>query len=178
MRRISFPARLDLAYQVMRGIGMREAVLIALAVGQAIWLVFVVEALPFVTRVTLAVLLAIALIALATIPIRGYKMEHYLLIVLRGLIRPKVYLHQTARAAPIEVAEQPVAAPPPSPSPPDFRSLGDQAVGEWAAPSVLVVMLLFLGLMALSAVLMYLASGGQLPGLRELRAAAPAGGGW
>jgi len=31
MRRVSFPARIDLRYQVMRGIGVREAILIALA---------------------------------------------------------------------------------------------------------------------------------------------------
>jgi len=165
MRRVSFPARIDLRYQVMRGIGVREAILIALAAGQAIWLVFVVESLPFVSRLMLAALIAVALIAIATVPIRGYKMEHYLLIVVRGMLRPKVYLHQTARSAPIAVSEEPVVAQEEDEQKlPDFKP--PREFGEWAAPNVLAVMLLFLALMAMSATMLYFAAGGQLPGLR------------
>ena len=173
MRRVSFPARIDLRYQVMRGIGIREAILIALAAGQAIWLVFVVESLPFVSRLMLAALIAVALIAIATVPIRGYKMEHYLLIVARGMLRPKVYLHQTARSAPIEVCEEPVVAQEEDEQKlPDFKP--PREFGEWAAPNVLVVMLLFLALMAMSATMLYFAAGGQLPGLRGVAV----GGAW
>jgi molybdopterin-guanine dinucleotide biosynthesis protein A len=173
MRRVSFPARIDLRYQVMRGIGVREAILIALAAGQAIWLVFVVESLPFVSRLMLAALIAVALIAIATVPIRGYKMEHYLLIVARGMLRPKVYLHQTARSAPIEVSEEPVVAQEEDEQKlPDFKS--PREFGEWAAPNVLAVMLLFLALMAMSATMLYFAAGGQLPGLRGVAV----GGAW
>jgi hypothetical protein len=172
MRRVSFPARIDLRYQVMRGIGVREAILIALAAGQAIWLVFVVESLPFVSRLMLAALIAVALIAIATVPIRGYKMEHYLLIVARGMLRPKVYLHQTARSAPIAVSEEPVVAQEEDEQKlPDFKP--PREFGEWAAPNVLVVMLLFLALMAMSATMLYFAAGGQLPGLRGV-----VGGAW
>lgn len=172
MRRVSFPARIDLRYQVMRGIGVREAILIALAAGQAIWLVFVVESLPFVSRLMLAALIAVALIAIATVPIRGYKMEHYLLIVARGMLRPKVYLHQTARSAPIAVSEEPVVAQKEDAQKlPDFKP--PREFGEWAAPNVLVVMLLFLALMAMSATMLYFAAGGQLPGLRGV-----VGGAW
>jgi len=173
MRRVSFPARIDLRYQVMRGIGVREAILIALAAGQAIWLVFVVESLPFVSRLMLAALIAVALIAIATVPIRGYKMEHYLLIVARGMLRPKVYLHQTARSAPIVVSEEPVVAQEEDEQKlPDFKP--PREFGEWAAPNVLVVMLLFLALMAMSATMLYFAAGGQLPGLRGVAV----GGAW
>ena len=172
MRRVSFPARIDLRYQVMRGIGIREAILIALAAGQAIWLVFVVESLPFVSRLMLAALIAVALIAIATVPIRGYKMEHYLLIVARGMLRPKVYLHQTARSAPIAVSEEPVVAQEEDEQKlPDFKP--PREFGEWAAPNVLAVMLLFLALMAMSATMLYFAAGGQLPGLRGV-----VGGAW
>jgi len=173
MRRVSFPARIDLRYQVMRGIGVREAILIALAAGQAIWLVFVVESLPFVSRLMLAALIAVALIAIATVPIRGYKMEHYLLIVARGMLRPKVYLHQTARSAPIAVSEEQVVAQEEDEQKlPDFKP--PREFGEWAAPNVLAVMLLFLALMAISATMLYFAVGGQLPGLRGVAV----GGAW
>jgi len=173
MRRVSFPARIDLRYQVMRGIGVREAILIALAAGQAIWLVFVVESLPFVSRLMLAALIAVALIAVATVPIRGYKMEHYLLIVVRGMLRPKVYLHQTARSAPIAVSEEAVVAQEEDEQKlPGFEP--PREFGEWAAPNVLAVMLLFLALMAISATMLYFAAGGQLPGLRGVTV----GGAW
>jgi hypothetical protein len=173
MRRISFPARLDLSYQFMRGVGVREAVLLAVAVGQAIWLIFLVDSLAFVSRLVMAVVIAVALIAIATVPIKGYKVEQYAVIVIRGMLRPKVYLHQTARAAEVEIETQPIIKEERQEKKEEraYRPARDVAPGEWAAPNVLAVMLLFVALMVVSSLLLYLVSGGELPGVREVAGA-------
>ena len=171
MRRISFPARLDLGYQFMRGVGVREAVLLAVAVGQAIWLIFLADSLAFVSRLTVAIVIAVALIAIATVPIKGYKVEQYAVIVIRGMLRPKVYLHQTARAAEVEIETQPIKEERQETEERAYRPARDIAYGEWAAPNVLAVMLLFLALMVVSSLLLYLVSGGELPGVREVAGA-------
>jgi hypothetical protein len=169
VRRISFPARFNLGYQLMRGIGLREAILLTLAAGQAMWLVFIFEGLHLATRVMLATIIAILLITLATVPVRGYKIEQYLIIMLRGSLRPKVYLHQTAQGMSYQVNEDVVVQPVEEEKPVrDVKPRREIGYGEWAAPNVLAVMAMFLALMVVSALLLYVLSDGELPGLHAV----------
>lgn len=170
LRKIVFPARISLEYKAVRGVGIREAILLAVAALQAVYLIFLAESIDFVLRLCLAVFLAIALVAIATVPIRGYRVEQYVLLVVRGMLRPKVYLHQTARreeidlGAGIDAAPAPPARPRrPDPAPEPVGAI--ELTGDWAAPNLALVMAIFLTILVLASAAAFVANGGQMPWL-------------
>ncbi|MGQ9889820.1 MAG: hypothetical protein ACUVSX_15245 [Aggregatilineales bacterium] len=167
LRKIVFPARITLQYKAVRGVGIREAILLAVAALQAVYLVFLAESVDFVLRLCLALFLAIALVAIATVPIKGYRMEQYILVVLRGLLRPKVYLHQTAQREEIDLGQEiDPAAVASGRRPPDPAPVAASAwEGDWAAPNLAMVMAVFLGILILASLAAFIANGGQVPGL-------------
>lgn len=169
-RFILFGSRITLNYKPLRGLGMREVLLLGLAAGQAVYLVFMAESMSFPVRLTLALFLAIILLAIATIPVRGYKVEYFLFaVLLRGLLRPRRYLHQTAMRDTRQVGDA---------SPGEIDELGeansDRVVkkwrvtvraewGEWAAPNVALVMAIFVVILLAGSVIAYVSRVGGPP---------------
>lgn len=169
-RFILFGSKITLNYKPLRGLGVRELLLLGLAAGQAVYLVFLAESISFPVRLTIALFLAILLLAIATIPVRGYKVEYFLFAVwLRGLLRPRRYLHQTAVRPPRpladtnldEVNEQEEGDR-------DWDATQRHAVGrtgwgEWAAPNITLVMALFVILLLAGGVIAYVSRAGGPP---------------
>lgn len=168
-RDIVFSAKQELGNIFMRGIGAREAVLIAAAAIQAMYFIFMATWMPFELRLTISLLLSVVLLAIAKVPIRGKRFEDMLLVWLRGMFRPKEYQHATSvrnmqypgwlddsadlRGVP-EVAPKPIAA-----ALPPVRV--DELV--WEPPSLTAVMMLFILILLVGSVLAYATQTGQLP---------------
>ena len=167
-RLIQFGARITLNYKPLRGLGVREIALLGLAAGQAIYLVFLAESISFPIRLTLAVFLAVLLLAIATVPVRGYKVEHFLFgVLLRGLLRPRRYLHQTAtrnsprvdgsnissEAAAEEVDEVETKVP----------VAAKASWGEWTGPNLAIAMTLFVLILLTGSLIAYVSRAGVAP---------------
>jgi hypothetical protein len=166
-RLILFGSKITLHYKPLRGMGVREIVLLTLAAGQAVYLVFLAESMSFPLRLTLALFLAILLLAAATIPVRGYKVEQFLIgVLLRGLIRPRRYLHQTAtRNEPSladvgDEADEAGKAAPQAVVAPVARELD---WGAWAGPNLALVMTMFVLILLIGGLMAYASKGGRLP---------------
>lgn len=174
LRKIVFPAKITLEYKAMRGIGVREVILLGAAALQAVYFIFLAQGMSVPLRLTLAVALALALIIVATVPVRGYRFEQFALLMVRGLLRPKIYLHQTARRADEDTDQRPVYQPPPRreirPTPAPAAAAEWQ--GDWAGPNVALVLVVFLLILGVASVAAWMISGGELPW------GGPAQGGW
>ncbi|MCL5998666.1 MAG: hypothetical protein M1546_21800 [Chloroflexi bacterium] len=157
-------------YKPLRGLGVRELLLLGFAAGQAIYLVFIAESISFPVRLTLALFLAIILLAIATIPVRGYKVEYFLFaVLLRGLVRPRRYLHQTAMRDARQVDGTSLDE---TDEPQDADRGKDTAKvrvparvgwGEWAAPNVALVMAIFVVILLAGSVIAYVSRAGGPP---------------
>ena len=169
-RFILFGSKITLNYKPLRGLGVREIFLLGLAAGQAIYLVFLAESISFPLRLTLALFIAILLLAIATIPVRGYKVEYFLFaVLLRGLVRPRRYLHQTAMRNARHVDG---AGLDETDTPQDADRGKDMAKGrvparvgwgEWAAPNVVLVMTIFIVLLLAGSMIAYVSRAVGLP---------------
>ena len=159
-RRINFGRKITLNWKPVRGIGLRETILLTTAALQAVYLIFVADSIVFAVRLCLALFVAVTLMVVATVPIRGYRIEHFAWIVLRGWLRPKRYLHQTAERnmAPLaEIGEDERRATDDGTRRP--RVALAMAPGDWAGPNVAVVMALFVCLLFGAAIAVYVVSG-------------------
>jgi hypothetical protein len=170
MRNIVFAARQRLGYHVMRGIGLREAILIGAAALFAVYVVFMATSFALELRLTLALLVAVALLTIAKVPVQGYRMEEMAVIWLRGQLRAKRAVHQTGRrtmpafedAADVRDGQDATAAQAmPTPAAAAVR------VGAmtWAEPDWGAVLALFFGLLIVASALVYAAGTGVLPKL-------------
>jgi hypothetical protein len=169
-RLISFGAKITLNYKPVRGLGVREIVLIGLAAAQAVYLIFMATGMVLAARLGVALFLAIGLLAFAILPIRGHTIEHFILIALRGIVRPRRYLHQTSTRgftaapedqtcdAPAQVAAR-AAAPAAAPA---RRAIRRPLVpqGEWSGPNLALVMAVFCVLLFAGSVIAYAAQSG------------------
>ena len=162
-RRITFGSKITLNYKALGGLGLREVVLLAFAAIQAVYWVLVADTPPFAARLVIALGIGLVFMAWAVVPIRGYKIEHFLWLWLRNIVRPRRYLHQTAEAQSTQVviedetanAKPKLKAALPSLSIPHLQ-------GNWAGPNMALVMTMFLVLMLISSFGLYITSGGRL----------------
>jgi hypothetical protein len=166
-QRITFGNRITLNYKPVRGLGLREVLLLGAATAQAVYFIFIADQINFTLRLSVALVLALALLAIALVPVRGHRVEHFAFIVLRGLLRPRRYLHQTAER------DQPDVVAPPAGSELGARPVRVRAParapasvweGDWVAPNLAPVMALFCAMLVVGS-LMVFASGGHLPGV-------------
>jgi small-conductance mechanosensitive channel len=170
MRNIVFAARQRLGYHVMRGIGLREAILIGAAALFAVYVIFMATALALELRLTLALVIAVTLLTIAKVPVQGYRMEEMAVIWLRGQLRAKRAVHQTGRrtmpvfedAADVRDAQDATAAQAmPMPATAAVRA----SAMVWAEPDWGAVLALFFGLLVVASALVYAAGAGVLPRL-------------
>jgi type IV secretory pathway VirB3-like protein len=170
MRNIVFAARQRLGYHVMRGIGLREAILIGAAALFAVYVVFMATTLALELRLTLALLVAVALLTIAKVPVQGYRMEEMVVIWLRGQLRAKRAVHQTGRrtmpafddTADVRDGQDATAAQAmPTPAITAVRA----GAMTWAEPDWGAVLALFFGLLVVASALVYAAGTGVLPKL-------------
>lgn len=170
VRNIIFAAKQRLGYHVMRGIGLREAILIGAAALFAVYIVFMAASLALELRLTLALIVSVVLLTVAKVPIQGYRMEEMFVIWLRGQVRAKRAVHQTGRrsmpafegdadvrdgrdAARTQTAARPAA------------TVAHAGGLVWAEPDWSVVMALFVGLLIVGSALAYASGAGVLPKL-------------
>jgi cell division protein FtsW (lipid II flippase) len=170
VRNIVFAAKQRLGYHVMRGIGLREAILIGAAALFAVYIIFMATSLALELRLTLALVVSVALLTVAKVPIQGYRMEEMFLIWLRGQIRPKRAVHQTGRRTmPVFEGDadvrdgQDVTTPQVAVRPATTVAHAGGLV--WAEPDWGTVMALFVGLLIVGSALAYAAGTGVLPKL-------------
>lgn len=168
MRNIVFAARQRLGYHVMRGIGLREAILIGAAALFAVYVVFMATTLALELRLTLALLVAVALLTIAKVPVQGYRMEEMAVIWLRGQLRAKRAVHQTGRrtmpvfedAADVRDGQDATAA---QAMPAPVTAAARAGAMVWAEPDWGAVLALFVGLLIVASAFVYAAGAGVLP---------------
>ncbi|NJM40813.1 MAG: PrgI family protein [Anaerolineae bacterium] len=163
-RDIEFGYLIDLRPKIARGMGVREAVLVGGAVLQALWLIFVYDVMPFPLRATLALFIAIVLLAIAVVPFGGMRFEIWVATYLRYLLRPKQRVHMTAeRDRPAFVDEE---ASENADDVDQTERTRDRPFGAspwWVAPDPQVVMAAFVCLLVAGSVIAYLGKGGTWP---------------
>lgn len=170
VRNIIFAAKQRLGYHVMRGIGLREAILIGAAALFAVYIVFMAASLALELRLTLALIVSVVLLTVAKVPIQGYRMEEMFVIWLRGQVRAKRAVHQTGRRSmpafegEADVrdgrsAAMPQTATRPTTTPAHAGSL------VWAEPDWGAVLGLFIGLLVVASALAYASGAAELPKL-------------
>lgn len=160
-RRITFGSKITLNYKALGGLGLREVALLALAAIQAVYWVLITDTPPFAARLVIALSIGLVFMAWAVVPIRGYKIEHFLWLWLRNIVRPRRYLHQTAEAQSTQVVLEDEAA---NTKPKVTRSslAMPHLPGDWVGPNMAIVMAIFLTLMLLSSFGLYVTSGRSL----------------
>jgi hypothetical protein len=163
LKRITPGRKITLNWKAVGRMGLREVLLLGIAIIQAIWLIFMVGSVAFELRFVCALLIATLLVCWASIPIRGLPAEKALFKIVRGALGAKRYKHQTARADALRgegkvIDEQEAAKP--------KRGEANNANGEptWAAPNLGLVAFVFMCLVTLSSVVMCLVRG-SVPGL-------------
>lgn len=171
MRNIVFAAKQRLGYHVLRGIGLREAILIGAAALFAVYVIFMATSLALEIRLTLALVVSVALLTVAKVPIQGYPMEEMFVIWLRGQVRSKRAVHQTGRRTmPAFEGEadvrdgRDVPAPQVAVRPASVAAVHASGLA-WAEPDWGVVLALFVGLLVVGSALAYAAGTGMLPRL-------------
>lgn len=170
VRNIVFAAKQRPGYHVMRGIGLREVILIGAAALFAVYIIFMATSLALELRLTLALIVSVALLAVAKVPIQGYRMEKMFVIWLRGQMRPKRAVHQTGRRSmPTFDGEADVRdgqnATKPQVAARPATTVARTGGLVWAEPDWGVVMALFVGLLIVGSALAYAAGAGVLPKL-------------
>jgi hypothetical protein len=103
--------------ELVSNMGVRELTLVGIAGLQALYWLFVVTSMPFVSRLTLAGLIGLILTAIALVPIKDKKIEWHLAQFVRYKLRPARRIHQTAKRQPFEETEAPTPKKAASPKP-------------------------------------------------------------
>lgn len=160
---IYMSAPVNLNHRLPGGIGLRQVVLIGVAVAQAIYLVFVFDGLPFAVRLIVASLVAMVLLALAVVRPRGDSPEGLLMSLLRWLLQPRYRVFQTAErvdhrlhsAADVVGDGAPARAEP-------ARAAWPLA---WDRANIALIVFLFMALMTTSTTWLWFANHGHLSGL-------------
>jgi len=177
-------------FEVTYGMGVRESVLVGIAAIQAIWLVFLVERLPFIVRLCLALFVAAVLLVFALIPYKDKPIEYSIAKWLRYRLGSQGRVYRTASreitaemglASPVEPASKPVSAAQALPLPTPARAKPKRAQprrerpvhvkpaktprqqrrhGRWMQPDPGLVMAVFLGVLVMGSVLAYVGKGG------------------
>lgn len=163
-RSIRMPGRFDPArWEITAGMGVRETMLVSAAAGQAIWLVFLMPALPFVVRLVIA----LALLGVALVPIKDKPIEYHLLKFLGYRLRAMGRVYRTARREDLRVGQVEVAEAPPAPRPARETKAKPQRIAperEWARaqPNPALIVAVFMCLMMLGSAIAYAGKGGAM----------------
>ena len=174
-RRIQMPARFDPSrWEIAPAIGIRELVLITLALVSGVWLLFVVSSIPFWLRLTLTGLIALTLIGIALVPISDKPVEHAIFKFFRYKLRSPGRVYRNARMrrfgeVPTAPPPRPVTASPPHAWPrlrwPSFEgAFAIQLAGVLADPGLILAT--FVCLLVIGSTLIYGSHGGGLPQLQ------------
>jgi len=102
MRIIYFPIRIDLSsFKIVNAISARELLILIVCVVAAMLFVFSGGNEGVIGRLIIAVPLAAFVFLASMVPIRGYKIERFLMVMVSYYLSPRIYLHQSA--APVEM---------------------------------------------------------------------------
>lgn len=149
------------------GLGLRDLLLLALAVLQAGYWIFVNDALAFAVRLVLAMIIGMTLMAAAMVRPRGKTFEQlFAHWFAHRFLRARFATHQTARRDATDLADAKDVAgrrdrQPGAPAePPDLLPAGD-----WFAPNYALMVLFFMAVLAMTSAALYLQHGAPLPGL-------------
>jgi hypothetical protein len=157
------PGRFDpTRWEITAGMGVREIVLVSAAAGQAIWLVFMTPALPFVVRLVVAVLIALVLLGVALVPIKDKPIEYHLVKFLGYRMRAMGRVYRTARREDVRVGQVEVSevvkpvvqkvTPQLKIKPQRVALAGDW---EWVQPNPALLLAVFAGLLLVGTVIAY-----------------------
>jgi hypothetical protein len=157
------PGRFDPArWEITAGMGVREIVLVSAAAGQAIWLVFLMPALPFVVRLVLAVLIALVLFGIALVPIKDKPIEYHVFKFISYRIRAMGRVYRTARRDDVRVGQVEVsevtepAAPKVAPQPlMKPRRIALASEWEWVQPNPAMLLAVFASLLFVGSMILY-----------------------
>lgn len=169
-RSIRMPGRFDPArWEITAGMGVREIVLVSAAAGQAIWLVFMTPALPFVLRLVVAVLLALVLFGIALVPIKDKPIEYHLLKFIGYRLRAMGRVYRTARRDDVRVGQEEVSevAEPPELRPAPMPRMKPQRVAlagdwKWVQPNPALLLVMLMCLMILGSTITYIVQGNSV----------------
>ena len=166
-RLIDIGKNITLFPKILPGIGLREIVLLGLAALQAVYFAFYAEALALGVRLTLAMLIAIPILIVASVPFRGMTFERWLWQQFRGALEPKRFRHTTAdprqARAPDTDANVDTPALTAETAPRARPAAASGGALALATPNLGLVMALFVCLLLLSSVLAYATRAAGLP---------------
>jgi hypothetical protein len=162
-RSIRMPGRFDPArWEITAGMGVREILLVSAAAGQAIWLVFMTPALPFVVRLVVAVLIALVLLGVALVPSKDKPIEYHLLKYIGYRMRAMGRVYRTARREDVRVGQVEVSdvVEPASPKAAPVKSMKPQRVAlagdmVWVQPNPALLVAVFAGLLFAGSMILY-----------------------
>jgi hypothetical protein len=181
-RRIRMPGRFDPSrWEVTAGIGLREVVLLAVNLVQAIWLIFLNEAWPFALRLAVTVMVGLLLLGIAMVPIKDKPVEYYLFKFLRYKLRPPGRVYRTAQKGRLIISQEPATAnePEPEAAPRPARTKPPKPVRvtrpsmafslpAWLQPDVGLLLVVFVCVLIAGSVVAYVGNGGGLEPVRAL----------
>ena len=110
---IHFPVRIDLGgFKVVKNIGGRELIILLVCIAGTVIFLFSGDSSGLLMRLLIGVPLAAFVFMASLIPIRGYKVERFLLIMLAHQFSPKIFIRQSAQPVNMRVvADQALERP-------------------------------------------------------------------
>jgi hypothetical protein len=110
---IHFPVRIDLGgFKVVKNIGGRELIILLVCIAGTVIFLFSGDSSGLLMRLLIGVPLAAFVFMASLIPIRGYKVERFLLVMLAHQFSPKIFIRQSAQPVNMRVvADQAPEAP-------------------------------------------------------------------
>jgi len=95
---IHFPVRIDLGgFKVVKNIGGRELIILLVCIAGTVIFLFSGDSSGLLMRLLIGVPLAAFVFMASLIPIRGYKVERFLLVMLAHQFSPKIFIRQSAQ---------------------------------------------------------------------------------
>jgi hypothetical protein len=95
---IHFPVRIDLGgFKVVKNIGGRELIILLACIAGTVIFLFSGDSSGLLMRLLIGVPLAAFVFMASLIPIRGYKVERFLLVMLAHQLSPKIFIRQSAQ---------------------------------------------------------------------------------
>jgi len=110
---IHFPVRIDLGgFKVVKNIGGRELIILLVCIAGTVIFLFSGDSSGLLMRLLIGVPLAAFVFMASLIPIRGYKVERFLLVMLAHQFSPKIFIRQSAQPVNMRVvADQALERP-------------------------------------------------------------------
>jgi hypothetical protein len=110
---IHFPVRIDLGgFKVVKNIGGRELIILLVCIAGTVIFLFSGDSSGLLMRLLIGVPLAAFVFMASLIPIRGYKVERFLLVMLAHQFSPKIFIRQSAQPVNMRVvADQAMETP-------------------------------------------------------------------